>query len=96
MVRLISALLDGSAPGLAALNPIKEIQTDRPNRMTGLCWIIDGPPDQIPAITWHNGGTGGYSSFLALMPDTGRAVVALQSVAGRSQRLQRIALEMAA
>jgi CubicO group peptidase (beta-lactamase class C family) len=92
MARLASRLLDGSAPGLAATYPIEGVHTDRPNRRTGLFWIIDGPPEQIASMTWHNGGTGGYSSFLALMPDTGQAVIALQSVAGRSQRLQRMAL----
>jgi len=96
MARLVSGLLDGSAPGSAAIRPIEGVPTDRPNRRTGLCWIIDGPPDRIPAITWHNGGTGGYSSFMALMPDAGRAVVVLQGVAGRSQRLQRMALDLMA
>ena len=95
MVRLATALLEGSAPGMAALDPIDGVRTDRPNRQTGLFWIIDGPPDQIPTVTWHNGGTGGYSSFIALMPDVGRAVVGLQSVAGRSRRLQRTALALA-
>jgi CubicO group peptidase (beta-lactamase class C family) len=95
MVRLAEALLSGSAPGLAALTPIEGVKTDRPNRRTGLFWIVDGPPDQNPAITWHNGGTGGYSSFLALIPESRRVVIALQSVAGRSQRLQRIALDLA-
>lgn len=96
MVRLASGLLDGSAPGLASIHPIEGVQTDRPSRRTGLFWILDGPPDQVPAITWHNGGTGGYSSILALIPDAGRAVIALQSVAARGQRLQRIALDLAA
>ena len=54
------------------------------------------PAEQIPAITWHNGGTGGYSSFIALIRERRRAVVALQSVAGRSLRLQRIAMQLAA
>ncbi len=96
MARLASGLLDGSAPGLAAIHPIEGVKTDRPNRRTGLFWITDGPPNQVPAITWHNGGTGGYSSFLALIPDAGRAVIALQSVGGRSERLQRIALGLIA
>ncbi len=96
MARLASGLLGGTAPGLAAIHAIDGARTDRPNRQTGLSWIIDGPPDRIPTTTWHNGGTGGYSSFLAVIPDAGRAVVALQSVAGRSQRLQRIALSLIA
>jgi CubicO group peptidase (beta-lactamase class C family) len=95
MARLATGLLDGSAPGLAATYPIEGIPTDIPNRRTALFWIIDDPPSQTPTITWHNGGTGGYSSFLALMPEAGRAVIALQSVAGRSQRLRRIALDLA-
>jgi CubicO group peptidase (beta-lactamase class C family) len=94
LVPLARALLDGSAPGSAAVQPLPGVTTDRPDRRTGLCWIVDGPTGPAPAITWHNGGTGGYSAFLGLLPDLGRAVIALQSVAGRSQRLQRIALEV--
>jgi CubicO group peptidase (beta-lactamase class C family) len=94
LVRLAVALVDGSAPGATALLPIEGVRTDLPHRRTGLSWIIDGLPDQDPSITWHNGGTGGYSSFIALLPASGRAVIAMQSVAGRSHRLARIALEL--
>jgi CubicO group peptidase (beta-lactamase class C family) len=96
MAQLASGVLDGSAPGVAAIHSIEGVKTDRPNRRSGLFWITDGPPNQVPAITWHNGGTGGYSSFLALIPDAGRAVIALQSVGGRSQRLQHITLGLLA
>ena len=95
MVRLARRLLDGSAPGVAALDPINGVQTDRPDRRTGLFWFIDGPTDQVPAITWHDGGTGGYSAFLALIPDVHRAVIILQRVGGNVQHLQRIALDVA-
>ncbi len=95
MARLAAALLDGTAPGLRSIEPINGIPTDRPNRRSGLFWMIDGPPDRVPTITWHNGGTGGYSSLLVLVPEARKAVIALQSVAGRSQHLQRIALELA-
>jgi CubicO group peptidase (beta-lactamase class C family) len=30
-------------------------------------------------MIWHNGGTGGYRSFLALLPETGIGVVVLSN-----------------
>ena len=46
----------------------------------GLNWITSrraGPP-----IVWHNGGTGGYRTFLGLQPSTHRAVVILTNTTG--------------
>jgi D-alanyl-D-alanine-carboxypeptidase/D-alanyl-D-alanine-endopeptidase len=45
---------------------------------SGLGWVRDEHPDK-PVVLWHNGGTGGYRSFLGLMPESGRAVVVLSN-----------------
>jgi len=45
-------------------------------------------------MTWHNGATGGYSAFLALFPETRRAITVLGSVS-RPADQQRIALGLA-
>jgi CubicO group peptidase (beta-lactamase class C family) len=43
----------------------------------GLGWIIARPRADRPSIVWHNGGTGGYRSFLGIAPERGTAVVIL-------------------
>ena len=41
----------------------------------GLAWVIESP-DAGPVI-WHNGGTGGFRSFLGIHPPSSTVVVAL-------------------
>jgi CubicO group peptidase (beta-lactamase class C family) len=87
MAALGGALLDGSAPGLRSTVPFEGIPTDRTNRYSGMFWIIDGEPGSGQGMIWHNGGTGGYSSLMVVLPHQQRAVVILQSVAGRGTDL---------
>ena len=94
MAKLASALLDGSAPGLPATVAFEGIPTDRANRQSGMFWIIDGSPGAPQTMVWHNGGTGGYSSFMGIVPHRQRAVVILQSVAGRGAELAGAAAEL--
>lgn len=91
MARLAVALLDGSAPGSSSLVPIGGVETGKPDRATGMFWVIDSAPESNHTMIWHNGQTGGYSSFLGLFPQTGRAVTVLANVARASEQ-QRIAL----
>jgi D-alanyl-D-alanine-carboxypeptidase/D-alanyl-D-alanine-endopeptidase len=46
----------------------------------GLNWIIQ--PTSSDTIVWHNGGTGGYRTFLGLMPARKIAVVVMTNSAG--------------
>jgi CubicO group peptidase (beta-lactamase class C family) len=91
MARLAVALLEGSAPGTGSLKPLSGIDTGRPNRATGMFWVIDSGRDSNRTMVWHNGQTGGYSSFFGLFPDRGVGVVVLANVA-RARELQRIAV----
>lgn len=43
----------------------------------GLGWIIATDGDR--RFVWHNGGTGGYASFLAFDPDAGEGIVILSN-----------------
>lgn len=43
----------------------------------GMSWIIDNKNN----IIWHNGGTGGYNSYLGFNLETGTAVVILSNLA---------------
>jgi CubicO group peptidase (beta-lactamase class C family) len=48
-----------------------------PSGSKGLGWMLRAHPQRPSPTTWHNGGTYGASSFLAVDPDLSRAVVAL-------------------
>ena len=88
---LAEALLDGTAPGLAALVPL----TDQgENRQVGMFWVVDTVPGTDRQMVWHNGATGGYSAFLALFPQVRRAVVVVADTA-RPKETERIATGLA-
>lgn len=93
MTRLATTLLNHTAPGLASLDPIGRFVPDQPERASGMFWVIDSVPGADRTMVWHNGETGGYSAFLALYPQAGRAVVVLANVA-RADEQQRIALAL--
>ena len=71
LMRYAQAVLDGRAPGMKALDPVLPI----PGGQIGLAWHErerDGA-----TITWHNGGTGGYRTILALDRERRQAVLIL-------------------
>lgn len=81
MARLAVALLDGSAPGIAALDPVALF---RGGSHIGAGWItteVDGH-----AITWHNGGTGGFRSWLGLDRAAGTGAIILSATAASVDR----------
>jgi len=45
----------------------------------GLGWQILNIPDQVPNTIWHNGGTGGYCSFIGFWPERKVGVVILSN-----------------
>lgn len=76
LAHLAQKLLAGQ--GAAALAPRK--QFDDEDRI-GLFWFTRSLPGTDHTMTWHNGGTGGYRSFIGLDLERGRAVVMLSDVA---------------
>lgn len=70
-----AAVLDGTAPGAAAATPI----TGEGRRRSGLGWVVDDT--DTGTVTWHNGGTGGSSTMLALDVAGKRGALALASSA---------------
>ena len=46
----------------------------------GSGWVLS--EREQTTVIWHNGGTGGYASFLGLSPDHARAVAILTNVSG--------------
>ncbi|MCC3764673.1 beta-lactamase family protein [Glycomyces sp. TRM65418] len=79
--RLVRALLDGTAPGIAALDPVARFGA---GFRIGAAWITSGAKGR--AITWHNGGTGGFRSWLGLDREAGVGVVILSATAASVDR----------
>ena len=87
MTRFARALLAGTAPGMAALDPIQG--TDDEDRI-GLFWFTAPYPDAPErTFTWHNGATGGYSSYVAVDRQQQRAVIVLNATADGATPLGR-------
>lgn len=76
---LVVALLDGSAPGVAALDPVADLHGARVR--IGAAWVT--MVRRGVSLTWHNGGTGGFRSVVALDRAAG-AGIALVSATTRS------------
>jgi CubicO group peptidase (beta-lactamase class C family) len=53
----------------------------------GLGWMIARPPQAAGPVLWHNGGTSGFRSFVALDREAGTAVVVLSNTARSVDRL---------
>jgi CubicO group peptidase (beta-lactamase class C family) len=79
MARLTAALLEGSAPGMSALEPVASFSG--PAVRIGAAWLILERKDR--RITWHNGGTGGFHAWLGMDRDAGTGVV-LMTATSRS------------
>ena len=71
LVRYAEAVLTGTAPGLAALEP----RAPSTFGEIGLAWQTIEVEGRV--ITWHNGGTGGMRSMLAIDRERGQAVMIL-------------------
>jgi CubicO group peptidase (beta-lactamase class C family) len=71
MTKYVWALLTRQAPGMAALDP----EAEASNGQIGLAWQMT--EFQNRDITWHNGGTGGMRSILALDRERGQGVIIL-------------------
>jgi CubicO group peptidase (beta-lactamase class C family) len=71
LARFAAGLADGSAPGIGALEP----KTAFGDREIGWAWITDREAIDGDDLVWHNGATGGFASFVGVVPATGTAVV---------------------
>ncbi len=82
LARLARALLDGTAPGMAALEPVATFAG--PAVRIGAAWLtLDAKGRRI---TWHNGGTGGFSSWIGLDREANAGVVLLSATAASVDR----------
>lgn len=58
---LLRSILDRTAPGVTALEPVADFS---PRVRIGAAWIT--VPYRGRTITWHNGATGGFSSWIGI------------------------------
>ncbi len=72
LARVVSAVASGEAPGADAAAP-RVAYLD--GQEIGLFWITSSEGGR--EVTWHNGGTGGFRSWMGFEPATGRGVVVL-------------------
>ena len=73
---------NGAAPGLAALDPVANFAG--PAARIGAGWMtLDAKGRKV---TWHNGGTGGFRSWVGLDRKAGAAVVLLTATAAPVDR----------
>ncbi len=56
--------------------------TDMPEARIGLGWITRTPA-KGPAVTWHNGGTGGYRTFAGFAAETKTGAIVLCNSGGK-------------
>lgn len=81
MARLTEALLDGTAPGLGALDPVEPFGV---GARIGAAWVAIRVKDRT--VTWHNGGTGGFRSWLGLDREAGTGAVILSATSAPVDR----------
>jgi CubicO group peptidase (beta-lactamase class C family) len=84
LAKLAIALLDGTAPGMAVLEPTTA--TDQSNSRIGGFWQIS-TWQTGQTITQHAGQTGGYAAYLGLDRPRHKAVIVLSDVAGDAATL---------
>lgn len=77
MARIVQALLDGTAPGQAALDPVANFAG--PAARIGAAWMTLRVKGRD--ITWHNGATGGFRTWAGLDREAGTGVVLLSATA---------------
>jgi CubicO group peptidase (beta-lactamase class C family) len=58
----------------------RRFETDIPNTAIGLAWHVSETSGDRTVI-WHNGGTGGFASFMGFIPETNTGVVVLTNQA---------------
>ncbi len=77
LARWAQAQLTGRAPGAKALEPTADFAD---GSRIGWAWITTGGPGDA-VTTWHNGGTAGFRTIVAIDRDAARAVLMMGNTA---------------
>lgn len=94
MAAFAEALLADRCGFGTARRPIPGVEVPWAESAQGMFWIVTTPGGGTRTRVWHNGQTGGYSSYLAIYPQSGRAVVVLADTADAAAQ-QRVAAGIA-
>ena len=92
MVKFTQANLNKSSLN-KTFKETQKIVFETPGGGIGKGWHIDSDTDLITGvgeITWHNGGTGGFSSYLGMIPDKNIAVVILANQGGVNSAIESL------
>lgn len=95
MLRFLSAFTGGEAAGLKpAIARMRSVErpSASPNMVSALGWQILKRPDL--EIVWHNGGTGGYRSFMGFVPSRGVGVVVLSNMSSDTNGVDDIGMHL--
>lgn len=84
---LLDAVLDGSAPGIAASQPDTSVESGGISAI-GYFWLSSEVNNET--ILWHDGGTGGFRSWMGFNRDTGTGVAIL--IAGKNTNLHELGI----
>lgn len=88
MATLLRALVDGSAPGIGALDPLVRVAGPA---SIGAAWMTVSRKGRT--LTWHNGQTGGFASWIGLDRERGAGAVVLSATSRSVDRLGSQLLE---
>ena len=86
-------LAPGATPLSAAIRRTHERRPDLPGPVA-LGWHVASPPDVAGPLYWHNGGTGGFRSFVGFLPEEQRGVVVLTNGGIPVQTFTQFAFEV--
>ncbi|WP_170001854.1 serine hydrolase domain-containing protein [Pseudopontixanthobacter vadosimaris] len=93
MVKFLQAALDPQSPIAPAMRLALAEPRDAPGFRAGLGWML--LPAPTGTILMHGGGTGGFRTYMALQPESQRAIVMLTNSAVEPA-VQDIALHLLA
>lgn len=79
MLKYVRAFMQPSGPLAKAIALAVTPQRDAGNQRIALAWLIDASRGR--AVVWHNGQTGGFSSFAGFTADGKRGAVVLTNIA---------------
>ena len=78
MAKLLAAMMKPGDTRIGkAIRLAIEPRADLGAAKIGFGWITSAPPNGGPAFTWHNGGTGGYRTFIGFTTNGKAGIVAL-------------------
>lgn len=75
----LAAVADGTAPGAAAATEVLHESED--GMRTAMNWFQEDVAGDGARLTWHNGMTGGFASFVGFDPGSGRGIAVLTDTA---------------